>query len=140
MRIQVSTVKRIAYATRTDMLKQEPVVALNYQPVSNQPLPRLEGRCGVGWRAYSPIPANIEIHQAISAMPLIVGRERRDHRVITANPAPRIHQKPYPAFRVTGVVYPARRGGTYVCHDADKSESHITKKSLRNHRNGEVAR
>jgi len=86
MRIHNSTVRRIAYATRVDILKVS-VEPLNPKPlISTKPLPNVEGKCGVGWRAYNPLPEGIRVH-TICQMPLIVGRQKRDHRKITPSGA-----------------------------------------------------
>jgi hypothetical protein len=83
MRINLSAVRRAAYLTRPTMFKVA-VEPLNPQPLtSSKPLPAIAAKCGVGWAAYSPLPKGIVVHQ-ICAMPLQVGRQKRDHRTISA--------------------------------------------------------
>jgi hypothetical protein len=79
MTIKNSVVRRIAYMTRQDMLKV-PSQVLNTQPLtSTKSLPSVEGRCGVGWRAYSPFDGLTVQHAIVPAMPLQIGRDRRNH-------------------------------------------------------------
>jgi hypothetical protein len=81
MKIKNSIVRQVAYMTRMDIQKVV-VEPPKPQPLSSsRPIPPINAICGVGWRAYNPLPEGIKVNH-VCAMPLIVGRQKRDHRII----------------------------------------------------------
>jgi hypothetical protein len=154
MTINNNVVRRFAYMTRTDLLKEEPAVTLS------------------AYKRYFPqrstiIPPTIKVREIIieavrqgplSQMPLIpivttltpivgltsrvdlnavqIGSHRRDHRILQAHIAPRTVWKPRPAKTYwDGLSLPVAKGETSVFLPGKSPDSHITDKAgVRRHR------
>ena len=87
MKINVYVVRRFAYATRTGLLKLAPTIEPSYNHLRPEPLAFTSRPAPAPKYVHVPtaIPADIQVNAVYigSQMPLIVGRDRRDHRLLT---------------------------------------------------------
>jgi hypothetical protein len=110
MRIQNSTVRQFARMSRPSMFKtiHEEFTPQPITSAKPEPARTMRRATGMPWLK------NMVVHRVDTPqMPLLAGIDRRDHRIIVANHAPRI----------------VRDGQTFVFPAVKQTESHVTDKS-----------